>query len=68
VSDFTPRHGLDGAGLVELFLWSKVTSKSEWQVVLSTESVTSAGPEILRLRSEMPSGFQGCGRLGVPSQ
>lgn len=24
VSDFTPRHGLDGAGLVELFLWSKV--------------------------------------------
>ena len=24
VSDFTPRHGLDGARLVELFLWSKV--------------------------------------------
>ncbi|MBL8460656.1 MAG: tRNA epoxyqueuosine(34) reductase QueG [Zoogloea sp.] len=24
VADFTPRHGLDGAGLVELFLWSKV--------------------------------------------
>lgn len=23
VSDFTPRHGLDGATLVELFLWSK---------------------------------------------